>query len=363
MQVCEKASRKGKYIDSYERIRIWSLRKEGRGVRDIARAMGRAPSTISRELKRGTVKQIVGSDYGLKRYEYVYSDEASAIRAKREHAKRGAKLKLIGDTDAVCEIERLIKHDNYSPAAALYEVAESGLLTTVVCVGTIYNYIHSRLMDVEPRDLPYNKTAYARKSETKKKSRMHLFWKLHGMSIEQRPPEIEDRSEFGHWEGDLIVGCDGSKSCLFTLTERVTRFEISVKIEDRHCSNVAEAIDAIEGRYGCLFGLVFKSITFDNGSEFLKHELLTRSKERGEPRFRIFYAHPYSSYERGSNENANRMIRRKFPKGTNFDEVSEEAVADAIAWVNNYPRRVRNGKAKRARILFAEQMAAIAKAS
>lgn len=330
----------------------------GLGVRAISRELGRSPSTISRELKRGQCRQFLSVN-GVEKYVEVYSDEASSIKAIKDHARRGAKLKLVDCPCVLLEIERLIKCENYSPAAALYEVREQNLLDRDVSIGTIYNYIRRGFTSVSSVDMPYNKTAYEKKARVKRKSQKHQFLKLHGMSIENRPIEIDYRLQFGHWEGDLIVGTKRSKACLLTLTERITRFEVALKISNRTCMAVAEALDNIEEAYGELFKEVFRSITFDNGGEFADYDLLTRCKARDKPRFQIYYAHPYSSYERGLNENTNRMLRRKFPKGTNFDYVSREDVAQSVKWVNNYPRDITKHTAWRARDFFGYYINAI----
>lgn len=352
----EHESRKGKYINDAERAIIWTLLQEGKKVREIARSLDRSPSTISRELKRGRCRQVQSDDYG-QRYVYVYSDEASSIKARKDQSRRCAKPKLIDDKMGVAELERLIKKEDYSPAAALHIAKEQGLLKVTICVGTLYNYIKRGLLDITAMDMPYNKTGYAERAQIKRSSQRHLFLRMHGMSIECRPPTIENRRQFGHWEGDLVVGPQGTRSCIFTLTERLTRFEIAVLVANRKCATIADALDKVEKAFDALFRPVFLSITFDNGIEFLDYELLTREESRGVARFQIFYAHPYSSFERGANENANRMLRRKFPKGTNFDNVDQEAVTRAAAWLNDYPRSVGSGVPYRAANAFRAELA------
>ena len=162
-----------------------------------------------------------------------------------------------------------------------------------------------------------------------------------GDSIEKRPEEVNTRQEPGHWEMDLVVSCRGGHKCLLVLTERVTRQEIMRLIPDRTAASVVRALNTIERKYGKLFPAVFKSITVDNGSEFADCEGLERSvsKKRGK-RTKMYYCHPYCSSERGSNEKQNQMIRRKFPKGTNFDKVSPKEVKMVEDWLNRYPRKI-----------------------
>ena len=137
---------------------------------------------------------------------------------------------------------------------------------------------------------------------------------------------------------DLIVGCRGSKAVLLTLTERRSREEIIMKLPDRKAETIRRAIDRLERRTP-QFRQKFRSITTDNGSEFLQYEQLIRSV-RGGTRFHIYYCHSYAAWEKGSNENHNRMIRRFFPKGTNFDKVKPSEVRAVQDWMNHYPRKI-----------------------
>ena len=166
-----------------------------------------------------------------------------------------------------------------------------------------------------------------------------------GESIEQRPEEIDEREEFGHWEGDTVYSGKGKRKttrALLTLTERKTRKEIIIAIPNRKVETVVKALDALERKLGARrFRAIFKSITFDNGTEFAAAEELERScVNKRLPRTKVYFCHPYSSWERGTNENTNGMIRRRFPKGTNFAAVTNAQIAQAENWINNYPRKI-----------------------
>lgn len=166
-----------------------------------------------------------------------------------------------------------------------------------------------------------------------------------GESIEQRPEEIDEREEFGHWEGDTVYSGRGKRKttrALLTLTERKTRKEIIIAIPNRKAETVVKALDALERKLGARrFRAIFKSITFDNGTEFAAAEGLERScVNKRLPRTKVYFCHPYSSWERGTNENTNGMIRRRFPKGTNFAAVTNAQIAQAENWINNYPRKI-----------------------
>ena len=118
----------------------------------------------------------------------------------------------------------------------------------------------------------------------------------------------------------------------------MTREEIIIKIKGKKEEYVIKAINGIERKYGKIFYSKFKSITFDNGAEFNNYEGIEKSCLRKAKRTNVYYAHPYCSGERGSNENNNRMIRRWIPKGTIIDDISQEFIKEIEEWINNYPR-------------------------
>lgn len=161
-----------------------------------------------------------------------------------------------------------------------------------------------------------------------------------GESIENRPEEINSREELGHWEMDCVEGKKKTKKTLLVLTERKSRAEIVILMKDQTAKSVVKALDRLERKFGKLFYKMFKSITVDNGSEFADCEGMERAKYRKGKRTRVYYCHPYSSYERGSNENQNRMIRRKYPKGTDFTNVKQADIERLNEWINDYPRRI-----------------------
>ena len=139
------------------------------------------------------------------------------------------------------------------------------------------------------------------------------------------------------------MGGKGSGSaCLLTLTERKSRREIIRKLPDKTQDSVIRELDVLErqlGRKG--FSQMFKTITADNGSEFLNSRLMERScLSRRKQRTQVFYAHPYSAYERGTNENINRMIRRFIPKGTDISRYTKREIKRIEQWLNTYPRKI-----------------------
>lgn len=159
-------------------------------------------------------------------------------------------------------------------------------------------------------------------------------------SIDYRPEKANTREEYGHWEGDLVIGKRKKGAALFTLTERKTREEIIMKLPSKEAKEVAKALDVLEKIYKKEFSNKFKTITFDNRGEFRNWKSLEKSydKRKTKARTQVYYAHPYCSGERGSNENGNRLIRRFIPKGTDITLITEEFIKQIENWINNYPR-------------------------
>ena len=182
-----------------------------------------------------------------------------------------------------------------------------------------------------------------KKNEKKKYDKVRRTRAQKGDSIEKRPEVVNTRETFGHWEMDTVVGLRGkSKKSLLVLTERKTRKEIIMELKRHTAAEVVKSLNKLERKWGKMFYKVFKTITVDNGSEFADSEGMEKAARRKGSRVKLYYCHPYSSCERGSNENQNRMIRRHVPKGTDFDTVSGDTVKQIEIWINNYPRRLFN---------------------
>ena len=254
-------------------------------------------------------------------------------------------------------LERRIVEDGYSPAAVLGEIKVKGIqFNTTICEATLYSYIKKGVfLTLEMVHLPCKgkqKRPYTKVKKNKKAARASA-----GKSIEKRDPEIDTREEVGHWEMDCVEGKKKTKETLLVLSERKARKEIMIKMKDQTAGSVVAALDRLERRYGTLFYKIFQTITVDNGSEFADVEGLERSCRRKGKRTTVFYCHPYSSYERGTNENINRMIRRWFPKGTDFGQVPKKAIQAVEDWLNAYPREILGFRS--ADEVFAEGLAAL----
>jgi len=321
-----------KHLKIGERYKIEAFLRVGLNCREIAEKLGKSASTISREIKRGSVNQL-NTDLSEKE---VYMADHAEREYQEKQANKGRPLDIESDSDLVKHIEYKIKKDKYSPAAVMGEIIQKGLIfKKKPCVKTLYNYIHAGFFtDIGEKDLVYVKNC-KRKYRKVGKTRRKVALK----SIEDRPGAANERAEYGHWEIDIVKSILGDRICLLTLSERLTRQEIIIPLEACRVEEVDKALTNIEKKIGRYFSKIFKSITADNGSEFLDWETLEASKiNPGKKRTTMYYAHPYSSYERGTNENSNRIIRRFIPKGTKIAQVTKEMIKKIQDWMNNYPR-------------------------
>ncbi|MCI6272205.1 MAG: IS30 family transposase [Erysipelotrichaceae bacterium] len=142
---------------------------------------------------------------------------------------------------------------------------------------------------------------------------------------------------------DTVKGKKSSSSSLLVLTERKTRKEIIIKLPKHSAEEVVKAIDTLEEKYQDKFNVIFKTLTCDNGSEFSYSEEIIKSKiNQDKNRTKLYYCHPYSSWERGSNEVANKLIRRYIPKGEDIKNFTDEFIRKVEIWINNYPRKIFN---------------------
>lgn len=325
-----KKERKYKHLTYAERTMIerW-YNKDHLSKKEISKRLEKSERTIRREIKRG--KAINLNTY-LEEIE-VYSADIAHNEYLLNMEAKGQELKIGSNIKLVKKIETMIKEEKKSPEAISYELKEEKLCE--ISARTIRNYIYDgNVFNVTEKDMIYKK-----KYKSKNKEKRIAKHTPPEKSIENRSKEANERSEYGHWEGDLIIGKKKKGSVLLTFTERMTREEIIIKIKGRNNEYVVRAINVLERKYGKRFYNKFKTITFDNGIEFMDYEGMEKSCLRKGKRTTIYYAHPYCSGERGTNENNNRMIRRWIPKGTLIDNITKQFIQQVEDWLNNYPRK------------------------
>lgn len=300
-----------------ERYQIYSLMKVGLTQKDIAAVLGRSPSTISREL---------GRNKGLRGYRPRQAQQFCTTRRQQAHKAR----KL---TPEVVEwMERLIRQE-LSPQQVVDYLARHQQID--LHHETVYQWIY--IDKAEGGDLythlrivskPYRKRygVYDRRGKIKNR-----------VDIDERPIEVESRLRIGDWEGDTVMG-KGRQGALLTLVERKTLYTVIVRLTGKRADLLAEAaIKSLKGMREHVH-----TITFDNGLEFAEHEAIGKGLNAD-----IYFAHPYASWERGTNENTNGLIRQYFPKGTDFNTVSDEEIEFVMNRLNDRPRASRGNQSPR----------------
>ena len=316
---------KNKHLTIKERIQIEIFLKQGMKKTQIAELIGIARSVLYDELKRGTVEQMK-TDLTIHK-EYFAETGQIIYEKNRKNSRKPYKFEKA--YDFIKHVENEILNNKLSPDAICGLEKKNKAFKNTICTKTLYNYIDLGLLKVKNIDLPLRVKLKTKHRKIRKNRR------IIGESIEKRPVEINERKEFGHWEIDTVIGTKDSSSVLVTLDERVTRQLITLKIESRTADAVNEAVNKIINSFGEKAPLIFKSITADNGSEFSTlAEVLSFTK--------VYFAHPYSSFERGTNEKQNSLLRRFFPKGKSFENVSEDSILAAQDWINNLPRKIFN---------------------
>ena len=330
----------GKYFTETQRYQLEIMLQDKIPVKQIAERLGKCVSTIYNEIKRGTV-EFLSSE--LIPYKVYKADYAQRDFLEKQTAK-GADFKIGDDFELVNFIEDKIKNEKWSPEAVIGYINTHPDLNfqTEICFKTLYNYIHAGLfMNVKESDLKH----YRKKK--KKEGKAVASHNVRGNSITERPEEIESREIFGHWEMDTVIGQRDKKNCLLVLSERKTRTELLRKIKSKSQDAVKAALDQIEKDLGSdQFRTRFKSITMDNGVEFLDAGKIETSIDGGK-RTTSYYCHPYSSWERGTNENINKMIRRWIPKGADITLYTDQQIAYIEHWINAFPRKIFNFKSSR----------------
>ena len=312
-------AKKSKHLNAEERKIIERMLREGANKGEIARALFRDKSTIKREIKRGSVIQRRQNPYAsrnpkvpdyLEEHVYFWDVGQRVYEGNRENC--GSKNKVVACNDLVSFVEgKILGPEKWSPDAAIgYAKANALFPGQSFSTKTFYNWIDDGLVKVKNIDLLLKVRLRPKKSRKERKEKL-------GKSIEERPAIVDTREEFGHWEGDGIVG-KGGQGHLISLVERKLGVGLLFNAGDRKNDKIVEIIDGLEAEYGPHFQSIFKTITFDNGTEFSDSAAM-----EGDGRTQVYYAHPYSSFERGTNENWNGIVRRFIPKGRCFDDLKD----------------------------------------
>ena len=305
----------GQHLTWENRIAIESLLKAKVSASQIAAVVGCSKRTVYREIQRGQCEQLNGTTYEMYT---IYSAQKAQNRADQMNdLHKGRPVKLCPELAA--HLEDYIGTKRYSPAAAVREILLQGLALPQISANTVYRYIYRGYLHLCGLDLPVGRYNVKQKQGEQRPAKAHR----NDSSIDERPPEVE-----------TVVGTSaGPSRCLLVLTERKTRFEIVRVLESKTAREVLRVLRELRQEFGEDFRKLFKTITCDNGCEFAA----AKEMEQFVP---IYYCHPYSSWERGTNENQNKLIRRFCKKGKSMACVTADHAEYITLWMNNYPRRL-----------------------
>ncbi|RTY85840.1 IS30 family transposase [Flavobacterium sp. GT3R68] len=310
-----------KRLSLSERIIIETLLKENKSKTYIAIQLNRSTSSVSREVKKWVMKP---SDKYCAELAHWYATEANKNKRNQDKINTYPRLKIFvyrgllkGTTPELIAGQIKIKHPN-DPIMTISHEA-------------IYQHIYRHRQSILGKKLIKLLPYHHHKRRDKRKFNKNRIRIKDQVSIDNRPEHIQLREEAGHWEGDLMIGI-GQKSAIATVVERKTRYTFIMQISNRKSKTVthefAKSLNTLPKH-------IRKSMTYDNGLEMANHKWLTNQTGMD-----IYFAHPYSSWERGTNENTNGLIRRFFPKGTDFNKITFKQLKQAEHNLNDRPRKV-----------------------
>jgi transposase, IS30 family len=318
-----------RFLSQDERIEIADLRHAGLSIRQIADQLDRAPSTISRELRRNATAG------GYRPFE---AHRRATARRARHHQRR---------IEANGELRQLVAEflaQRWSPEqiSRQLRLRFPGQPAMWLCHESIYQAVYQPGSPLQrPSPLAPHHRSPLRTGRDHRRAHQHAErrrprFEQPMLTIRQRPFQPEDRSQAGHWEGDLIIGKDQG-SAIGTLVERQTRMVRLLHMPYRDSDTLH---DALKARMSGLPPVLLRSITWDQGTEMARHLTITRSL--GAP---VYFCDSHSPWQRGSNENMNGLLRDYFPKGTDLSVHSPQRLLAVEDELNNRPRRVLNDRA------------------
>ena len=313
--------KKYKRLSGEEREEISRMLAQTCSFQSVAKSLGRHVSTVSREVAAGSSNK------------YTYRASRAQARAIRNSRRRKAgKYVLDGHVRLKRYVYRKLRL-KWSPVQIAETLKTDYPTDTTMRVSpeAIYTYLYVLPRGTLKKEL-LSCLRQNRKHRHKQRRGVEVKRKLEDMlSIEERPKEVEDRIIPGHWEGDLIIG-KNQASALGTLVERTTRATLLVPLKDRSAVSVRRAFQKEVKKLPKQMKI---SLTYDRGKEMAEHKLFTKNT-----RVKVYFAHPQSPWERGTNENTNGLIRQFFPKKTDFSKVTLKEIKRAQDLLNGRPRKV-----------------------
>ena len=333
IEVENKEIKRNSDITYEERCKIEFMVKKKYTMQEMAEELGRNKSIISREINRhcdirwnyntGICKKVYSAAVAQGKYEY--SKKKAGRKSKLNRAlKQYIEDKILKEKWSPEEIAGYIKVNNIK-----FEIQPSFQL--------IYYWIEKKKLNISALDLVHK----AKLQRKEKEERVEKMPRHKEKSIHKRPQKIDDNKEFGHWELDCVEGPKDSKKTYMTIIERMTKKYIVIEMKAHMSENIKKAIDSLEIKYGERFSKIFKSMTTDNGHEFLNYDKIEMScLEKNKRRTEVYYTDPYSSWQKGMNENCNGILRRFIPKGTDLNRISKEKLEEILSKINGKPRKI-----------------------
>ena len=311
-----------KHLSEYERGKIYAMVELGHSISSIARHLNRSRTTIYNELKRGRVEQIRNGHKVT-----VYYPDAGQTQYEKNRKNSKKKFKVLECVDFIKFVEELFKKQCWSLDECYGRAKSDKLFKNTVCTKTLYKYVELGFLKMKNTDLPQ------KLKRIPKSTRIRINKRKFGKSISERSKHIELRKEFGHWEIDTVIGKKTSdQDVLLTIIERKSRYYKVIKIDSKSSKRVNDALLDFIMESKTKVAEVFKSITSDNGSEFSGLSEL-------ESLVAMYFCHPYSSFERGSNERHNGILRQFIPKGRSINDFSEDEIMYYVDIINAKPRK------------------------
>ena len=298
-----------KQLTYEQRCQIYALKKSGFSQRQIAKSIEVDQSTISRELARNS---------GWRGYRYKQAQDKAEER-RREAIKP---TKMLPSTIEVIEVKLRLQWSPEQISGWLLETEE-----LLISHETIYKHIWADKQS--GGDLYRNLRRQGKKYERRRNGKSARGQIKDRVSIDERPEIVDAKSRIGDWEIDTMIG-KGHSGALVTIVERVTNFALAAQVNSKGADNVTEATIALLKPIKDQV----HTITADNGKEFASHDQISRALDAN-----VYFAHPYSSWERGLNENTNGLLRQYFPKQTDLKKISQKEVEQVVINLNTRPRK------------------------
>ena len=334
-----KEERKIKSRITYEeRVEIESKLRSRKKITitQIAKELERDKSIISREIARNSYLKW---DERTAKYKKIYSAGMAQGDYESRRKNAGKKSAVSRDRKLKQYIEDRILIDKWSPEEIAGYIKKKDIKFIIQpSFQGIYYWIETKQLNIKSEDLTHK---YKLKKKEEKTEKIKKGPKHKEKSIHNRAEKIDRNEEFGHWELDCVEGSQESKKTYLTILERKTKKYIVISMKEHTNRCVREAINSLEEKYGKYFKEIFKTMTTDNGHEFLNYDNIEKSKyDRRMKRTKVYYTDPYSSWQKGMNENCNGILRRFIPKGTDLNKISECRLEIILEKINKKPRKI-----------------------